>query len=198
MSRLTIVAILSVLFLSLSYPVVCEAQDTIPDVGFRNLTVEETRLIAEGQTVFRQPSSWRDLSMPEAASYHKELTDSVRKGGYNYLGEVILAMPAATAREAIPAITKRLRDVEKYAGIPYWSSRQETFYDLFDWVKVTGGIRSPELAYIETLQYMEPFGEYQAVYEWKFGDTELSFSGVNTSTLSYLYNGIKADRKSVV
>lgn len=157
---------------------------------FRNLSEDERASLSRGEAVFRQPEGWKDLSVPAAAPFYRETEDAVRKGGYNYLGEVLLMMRRAEGDAAIPAMTARLRDVERYAGIPYWSTRQQTWYDLFDWVRVVSGTRTESLGSLEARQFMNPFGEYGSRYEWSFAPTDLSFSGVNTTALSY--DGIKA------
>lgn len=161
-----------------------------PASTFRNLSPEDAAALAAGGVVFRQPDGWKDLSVPAVAPFYKDIEDTVRKGGHNYIGEVLLVLPAASADALIPELQKRLADVEHYAGIPYWSRRQETFYDLFDWVRATGGRRTALSASITALQYMKPFGEYESRYEWEFRPDSLYFSGVNTSDLSY--DGIKA------
>jgi hypothetical protein len=87
----------------------------------------------------------------------------------------------------------RLLDFEGYAGIPYWSSRKEKYYELFDWVRVVSGPTKGARGLsgeVETLQFMEPFGEYGSKYAWSYKDADLLFSGFNTTHLSY--DGIKA------
>lgn len=160
---------------------------------FRNLTEQETLQLASGQTVFRQPDNWRGLSVPASASFYKEIEDTIRKGGHNYIGEVILVLPKDQAEALLPVLKDRLLDFEGYAGIPYWSRRNEKFYDLFDWVRGTKGPAAGSRGAkgsLETLQFMEPFGEYGSVYAWDFRDGSLFFSGENTSHLSY--DGFKA------
>jgi hypothetical protein len=169
------------------------AQDVHPASAFRNLSSSELGALTTGQTIFRQPENWRGLSVPASASFYKEIEDSVRKGGHNYIGEVILVLPKGQAEELLPVLKDRLLDFEGYAGIPYWSQRNERFYDLFDWVRSTKGPAAGSRGAkgsLETLQYMAPFGEYGSVYLWDFGADSLFFSGENTSHLSY--DGFKA------
>lgn len=160
---------------------------------FRNLTEQEARQLAAGQSIFRQPDNWRGLAVPASASFYKEIEDTVRRVGHNYIGEVILVLPKAQADALLPRLRERLLDFEGYAGIPYWSQRKEKYYELFDWVRATkgpvAGNRGAKGS-LETLQFMEPFGEYGSVYQWDFRDGSLFFSGENTSHLSY--DGIKA------
>jgi hypothetical protein len=179
--------------LFLAPPALAQAPAAGPAAAFRNLSAEESRALATGQTLFRQPSNWRGLSMPADAPFYKEIEDELRKGGHNYVGEVIMVLPRERAEALIPMLREKLLNFEGYAGIPYWSHRQERFYDLFDWVRVSVG-PSPgtrgAAGKAETLQYMEPFGEYGSAYEWDFGPAALRFAGVNTSALSY--DGVRA------
>jgi hypothetical protein len=170
-----------------------DAQPAHPAASFRNLTDVELADLTAGGTVFRQPSSWRNLSVPPAAPFYKEMEDTIRKGGHNYIGEVILVLPKVKAESLLPRLEERLLDFEGYAGIPYWSTRREKYFDLFDWVRVTkepAGGRKKQKDGLETTQYMEPFGEYGSMYKWDFRPDSLVFSGVNTSSLSY--DAIKA------
>lgn len=164
-----------------------------PAAAFRNLSADESRALAAGQTLFRQPSNWRGLSAPADAPFYKEIEDELRKGGHNYLGEVIMVLPRARAEALIPALREKLLNFEGYAGIPYWSRRNQKFFDLFNWVRVVAGpapAARGAAGKADTLQYMEPFGEYGSAYEWDFGAAALRFAGVNTSALSY--EGVRA------
>jgi hypothetical protein len=164
-----------------------------PASSFRNLSANELTALTAGQTVFRQPDNWKGLSLPAAASFYKDIEDTIRKGGHNYIGEVLLVLPDKEAEALLPALKARLLDFEGYAGIPYWSRRNKKYYDLFDWVKVVKGSAPgsrPPSASLDTLQFMEPFGEYGSRYAWDFSASALSFSGENTSHLSY--DGFKA------
>jgi hypothetical protein len=161
-----------------------------PANQFRNLNEKERMALATGHSVFRQPSGWRNLSMPVTAPYFNELEDWVRRSGANYLGEVILLLSREQAEAVLPEIMARLRNVEGYAGIPYWSSQFQVYYDLFEWLRVVGGSRGMNQGTVDAVQYMKPFGEYSSTYKWLFSPLEMVFSGINTTALSY--QGVKA------
>ncbi|OHD26345.1 MAG: hypothetical protein A2Y38_00160 [Spirochaetes bacterium GWB1_59_5] len=166
-------------------PATAQFQADSPVGQFRNLNPEELSILVSGGTLFRQPSDWHGLSLPMAAPFYADIEDLVRKGGHNYIGEVVLVLPVRQAENLLPAVTKRLLDYEDYAGIPYWSKQNERYYELFKWVRVTKGTRDQAKGAVETQQYMKPFGEYGSAYEWDFSSTRLSFKGVNTTALSY-------------
>ena len=158
--------------------------------GFRNLASEDLLLLSQGQIVFRQPDNWKDLSVPASATFFKEIEETIRKGGHNYIGEVILVLPKTQGDALLPLLKEKLLDFENYAGIPYQARRSKRWYDLFDYVKVVGGTKNPAGGSVEVLQFMEPFGEYGSTFEWSIKENLVAYSGRNTSSLSY--KGIRA------
>jgi len=161
------------------------SQENIPVNLFRNLTKSDSAALGNGETVFRQPSSWKDLSLPLSSPFYKEIEDVIKKGNQNYIGEILLVMPEIEGDTVISEISSRLVDFEHYAGMPYWSERKKRYYDLFDWIKVNKGTREISKGFVETTQFMKPFGEYSASYNWAFGKDLLIFSGVNTTPITY-------------
>lgn len=167
-----------------------EKMPSVAVAAFRNLNPEDSLLLSQGQTIFRQPESWKDLAVPKTASFFKEIEDTIRKGGHNYIGEVILVLPKAQAEALLPLLKERLLDFEGYAGIPYQAQRSKRWYDLFDYVKVVGGSRNRTRGSVNVLQFMEPFGEYGSTFEWAINADSLTYAGINTSSLSY--KGVRA------
>ncbi len=166
------------------------AQSTNPVSSFRNLNRAAREALSRGEIVFRQPTGWRDLSIPLTSPFYKETEETIRKENHNYIGEVIVVMTRAEATEKLPQLTARLLNFEGYAGIPYWSERNERQYDLFDWIKVTDGNRAAQAGWVKTTQFMLPFGEYSSNYEWNFLADRLTYAGINTTPLSY--KGVRA------
>jgi hypothetical protein len=158
--------------------------------SFRNLSDEDALVLSRGQTVFRQPDNWRGLSVPASVPFYKELEETIRKGGHNYIGEVVLVLPLVQAETLLPLLKDRLLDFEGYAGIPYQARRSKRWYDLFDYVKVVRGSRNVSGGLVEVLQFMEPFGEYGSTFEWSIKPDSIAYSGRNTSSLSY--RGVRA------
>jgi hypothetical protein len=162
----------------------------LPVTLFRNLDKDQLAHLAAGGTLFREPSGWKDLSVPASAPFYSEIEETVRKGGHNYLGEVLVVMPRSQATAVLPALAGRLLDFEHYAGIPYWSKQKNKYYELYNWVRVSSGSRSGKQGSVATEQFMKPFGEYGAAYTWSIADRSLSYSGINTTPL--FYDSIKA------
>jgi len=178
----------------IAFPLAASAQavpaPAVSVAAFRNLSPEELLLLSQGQTVFRQPENWKGLSVPASASIYREVEDTIRKGGHNYIGEVILVLPKHQAEALLPMLKERLLDFEGYAGIPYQARRSRRWYDLFDYVKVVGGSRNNDGGTVDVLQFMEPFGEYGSTFVWGIKPDSMIYAGINTSSLSY--KGVRA------
>lgn len=166
------------------------SQEISPVNSFRNLKTSDIETLSSGKTVFRQPASWKDLSIPLSSPFYKEIEDMIRKGNHNYIGEVILVLRLEDGQKAISEVSTRLLNFDNFAGMPYWSERKKRFYDLFDWIKINKDLRETSGGLVEATQFMKPFGEYSASYTWKFGKDTLVFSGINTSPISY--KGVRA------
>jgi len=152
---------------------------------FRNLSAGEAAAVAAGKSVFRQPSGWKDLSVPAAAPFAKDIEETVRKLGANYIGEVVLVLPKAANPDLLAILARNLADVESHVGIPYWSRRYKKNFDLFTWVKVLERTGTESEGGLASEQYMKPFDPYRARYSWSLRGDRLSFLSTNLSHLSY-------------
>jgi len=151
----------------------------------RNLTPEEAAAVSSGKSVFRQPSGWKDLSVPAAAPFAKDIEETVRKLGANYIGEVVLVLPKAANPDLLAVLARNLADVESHVGIPYWSRRHKKYFDLFDRVKVIERTGTGSEGGLTADQHMEPFDDYRARYSWSLRGDRLTFLSTNLTHLSY-------------
>lgn len=152
---------------------------------FRNLSSEEAASVSAGESVFRRPSGWKDLSVPAAAPFAEDIEETVRKLGANYIGEVVLVLPQAANPDLLAVLARSLADVEGHVGIPYWSRRYQKNFDLFTWVKVLERSGTESEGGLSSEQYMKPFDPYRARYSWSLRGDRLSFLSTNLSHLSY-------------
>lgn len=152
---------------------------------FRNLSSEEAAAVSSGKSVFRQPAGWKDLSVPAAAPFAKDIEETVRKLGANYIGEVVLVLPKAANPDLLADLARALADVESHVGIPYWSRRHKRYFDLFDRVKVLERTGTGSEGGLTADQHMEPFDDYRARYSWSLRGDRLSFLSTNLTHLSY-------------
>lgn len=152
---------------------------------FKNLSAEETSALTEGKSVFRQPSGWKDLSVPSAAPFAKDIEDTVRKLGANYLGEVVMVLPKAANPELLINLSRSLADVESHTSIPYWSRRYKKYFDLYTRVTVVERTGTADEGGLTADLYMKPFDDFRARYTWSLRGDRLSFLSTNLTHLSY-------------
>lgn len=159
-------------------------------VPFRNLSPSEKEALSRGESVFRQPNVWKELSVPPGAPFGKEISDEVRRLGANYIGEVIMMTPRSANPGLLSALVRDLQDVEGHVGIPYWSKRHKRYYDLFDKVAILQRSGAEDEGELTAEQHMEPFDDYRSRYAWSLRGDRLSFFSTNLTHLAY--NGRKA------
>ena len=155
------------------------------DLLFDRLTEPEKAALRRGESVFRRPNVWAELSVPPSAPFAKDLKAEVRKLGANYIGEVIMLVPKAANPDLLSRLVRDLQDVESHVGIPYWSKRYEKYFDLFDRVKILERSGTAERGSLTAEEHMSPFDDYRARYEWKLEGGRLSFFSTNETHLSY-------------
>ncbi|MBN1242923.1 MAG: hypothetical protein JXA15_09500 [Spirochaetales bacterium] len=157
---------------------------------FARLSSDESRVLLAGNPVVRSLGSYRDLSLSSGDARGDELVAAMGKLKPNYLAELMLSVPA---RESLlPSLEAALLDFGSYPGIRYWSERQQTHYDLFDYVKVLSDTSSGGKRRIRILVAMEPFDDYEATIELERTPSSIAFRYVSDGPLVYTYRNFKA------
>ena len=167
----------------LAAPALALAQEAA--LPFKGLSDQEQATIRAGKALIRQTGSAQSLSLAVQSLFADEIRRRIRSLKANYVGEVIMAMPAGAGSAALQGLARDLSDVEGYVGIPYWSKRQNRRYDLFDQITVMQRTRQPSGETVVAQQHMEPFSQYQALYSYELIGPELHFRSENTSQISY-------------
>ena len=154
--------------------------------AFLGLSERELTTLDERKALIRQASSPRSLSLGAAGPFADEIRDRVRKLGANYIGEVIMIVPAgASPSGSLEALSRDLANVEGYVGIPYWSKQNNTTYDLFSKMKIVERTSHAGGQTVIADQHMEPFETYRARYSYELDGGELRFRSENMTTISY-------------
>jgi len=168
--------------------------------AFRNLSPAEAAAIDSGEVLIRTVRDARSLGLAAASPAADELRSRIAAIRPNYLSEVMAAFPAAddaAASALFARLAAGLSDVEGYVGIPYYSKRNKTTYDLFDKLVVQSRAALPDGESIVAIQHMEPFDDYAARYEYRLvGPARklmaLTFSGVSLGPIIYSYRNLRA------
>jgi hypothetical protein len=179
------------------------AQSTAP---FSGLNAQEFARLQEGEAVIRSVPDARKLALAATGKTADEIRAQVAAIRPNYLSEV-MALVSVADDKAASAVLERLAaavaDVKGYIGIPYWSKRQKTFYDLFDKMDIWSTKPLPGGESIEVVQHMEPFDDYGARYDYRLESSPgipaapgkasaLTLSATNLGPIVYSYGGYKA------
>ena len=179
------------------------AQATAP---FSGLDAQELARLQEGESVIRSVPDARKLALAATGKTADEIRARVGAIRPNYLSEV-MALVSVPDERAASAVLERLAatvsDVRGFIGIPYWSKRQKTYYDLFDKMDVWSTKPLPGGESIEVVQHMEPFDDYGARYDYRLESSPgvpaapgkavaLTLSATNLGPIVYSYGGYKA------
>jgi len=163
-------------------PFAAGAQAALP---FTGLSAAEQEAVRAGHPVIRQADSASSLSLAVQTPFAEEIRGRIRSLRANYVGEVIMAMPASAGPGTLQGLARDLANVEGYVGIPYWSKQQNRRYDLFDRMKVRERTRQAAGETVIAHQHMEPFSEYDARYSYELAGAELRFRSENLTQITY-------------
>ncbi|MGI5172122.1 hypothetical protein H0R92_00780 [Treponema sp. OMZ 840] len=150
-----------------------------------NLTVEERQKLADGQIVIRNIGKAKNISLNPVTPQAGRLIESVKKLKPAYLAEVIQIRPASGNEDLIERIKPLLLDIEAYAGIPYWSERNQQFYDLYSSASIVKSDIKENGALLNADLYMLPFGDLNVDIKLSDIDGEVLYSMINTGNVKY-------------
>jgi hypothetical protein len=177
------------LFCLLHQTPAAHAQTT--ELPFQGLSSQEVATLESGHPVIRKAVTANSLSLSESGEFPDEIRNRVRRLRANYVGEVLLSLPAGK----VPAVVffnlaQDLSNVEGYVGIPYWSHESQRYYDLFDKMIVVSRDKYDAGEKILVDQHMEPFEDYRARYSYTLKAKELRFTSENLTPI--IYHGFRA------
>jgi hypothetical protein len=152
--------------------------------ALRGLSDDERATLQAGKALIRQASS-RSLSLASSGPFADEIRARIRDMNANYVGEVIMEVPAASGVGTLKRLARDLANVEGYIGIPYWSKQNNRTYELFDRITVLQRSLQPTGQTVLVDQHMEPFADYQARYSYELNGAELRFRSENLTQISY-------------
>lgn len=154
----------------------------------------EDRLeLNKGSAIIRSRSRFRDLVIAQKEQ-HPFMT-SLRGMKPNYIAEAFILIPGDNTARLLAELSLSLGDFESWKGIPYWSTQQETWYDLFSEAtveeeRIEGNKTSWTSSFV-----MEPFTRYRTKTDIILKEDSLVFNSLNEDEISYAYNGMRAIKK---
>lgn len=161
------------------------------DMFNKKITQDELQRLEQGEIVIRNIGTIRKLSLTESNNdlikkVQKELIDR----NPNYLAEIIKVVPKEGNETLIQQVFEGINDIESYTEIPYFSERQQKWYDLYDSVVINSTSGTENNKINEYSVEMTPFGIIDISAELEKTDNSLYFSMINKNKVIYEYKNI--------
>ena len=150
-----------------------------------NLTATESQKLANGEILIRNIGKAKNVCLNPVTAQAAHLIESVTKLKPSYLAEVIQVLPASGNEDLLKKLKPLLLDIEGYVGIPYWSERNQRFYDLYSSAAIVRSDVSENGGNMNVDLVMEPFGKINVDIDLTAGGSELFYRMKNTSGVSY-------------
>lgn len=161
------------------------------DMFNKKITQDELQRLEQGEIVIRNIGTIRKLSLTES---NNDLINKVQKElidrNPNYLAEIIKVVPKEGNENLIQQVFEGINDIESYTEIPYFSERQQKWYDLYDSVVINSTSGTENNKINEYSVEMTPFGIIDISAELEKTDNSLYFSMINKNKVIYEYKNI--------
>ncbi len=121
-----------------------------------NMNQQEINRILQGQTVVKS-SSYKEMCVTSSNPMVQSVQSRVKKLKPAYFAEIIKEYPYKGNETLIDDFSRLVMDVPSYAGIPYYSERIQTTFDLYSWTKVLSITKNENTTIINADMKMRPF-----------------------------------------
>lgn len=148
------------------------------------LTKNERTKLENGEVVIKKLSNYKKLSISSNNSTKRTL-DIMKKLDPSYITEIIQIKPYKGNEDIIEKVDAALMDIEDYAGIPYYSERQEKWYELYGWTKVTDLKEEENKRVVQADMYMSVFDVVKTEIETEKNEESYFYSSMNLNVLRY-------------
>lgn len=153
------------------------------------LTGEEQKRLDNGELIIRNIGKAKNISINGVNSALNKTIDSIEELNPNYLAEVIRMVPYAGNEELLEKLRPIILNVEDYVGIPYYSERHETYYDLYSSVEIKNFEDNGSTAKLNAIMEMSPFGGIDTDISLVTDAESLYYENTNLNNLKY-HDGI--------
>lgn len=150
------------------------------------LTDAERAKLNKGELVIRNIDypKYMCLNENEDANSQKIVTN-VKNFNPKYLAEVIIVKDYKGNEDLPKRMSALLNNIDDYAGIPYWSERNQKYYDLYSSSTITSKKTDGNKTTISADLIMEPFGLLQETIVCEHNKENLLYTAENTNDLKY-------------
>lgn len=174
--------LITILLLSITFISVAAA-----DPFNNKLTSEERQLINSGDILIKNINYEKNMCLNKANDpLFDTLFNEIRELNPKYLAEVIQYKPYKGNEDLPKRLEELLNNVPDYAGIPYYSVRGDTWYNLYDSAEIVETTDRPDGKTIKANLKMEPFDVVNEDIDLYRSDNSILYYAVNTNKLRYL------------
>lgn len=159
------------------------------------LTEEEQQRLANGELVIRNIGKAKNISVNGLNPTLEQTINAIEDLNPSYLAEVIRMVPYAGNEDILEKLRPVMLDVEDYVGIPYYSERHDTYWDLYSAVEIKEFTDDGKVAHLNALMEMSPFGDIDTVINVTSGEDTLYYENTNLNNLKY-HEGITVVKKN--
>lgn len=150
------------------------------------LTEEDLNVINSGEVLIKNINFKRNMSLNEGVNkLGDELHQKIKKLNPKYLAEIIQIKPYEGNEDLPQRLEAILKAIPDYAGIPYFSERGQTWYDLYSSAKITKEETVENITNITADFDMAPFGIVTEKIQIKKIENSLLYTALNTNKLRY-------------
>ncbi len=150
------------------------------------LTAEERATVSSGEILIKNINYEKFMCLKKGQSdLGDKLLGEIRNLNPKYLAEVIQVKPYEGNEDLPQRLEELLNNVPDYAGIPYYSVRNEKWYNLYDSATIIESTERPDGKFMKADLIMEPFDLVQEDITLYRGQDAILYTAVNTNKLRY-------------
>lgn len=158
---------------------------TLPENLFNTkLSDSDKKTLESGEVLFTSIRNLKNIKVNENQKTRQAI-DVIRKLNPNHLSEIIQIRPYKGNENLVERIAEVLGDVKNYVGIPYFSERNQKWYDLYSEAEILSIKKEKNVETIEERFYMKPFGYYTSEIKIENRGDYYFFTMKNTEKLRY-------------
>lgn len=149
------------------------------------LSAEEQQKLANGEILIRNIGKSKNMCLNPVNAGTQKVIDTIDDLDPAYLAEVIQIRPYSGNEDLIENLKPILLDIEGYVGIPYWSERNEAFYDLYSSANIVSKNIGENSGTMNVILVMSPFGSLDMDISLTNSKDELFYLMSNTKNVKY-------------
>jgi len=150
-----------------------------------NISDSEKDNIYSGKILIRNVDSMKELSLESDNEGAKKVYETAKNLKPAYIAEIIQVRPYKGNEDLEEKLYASILDISSYAGIPYYSERAESWYDLYSSAKITSKNISSNKAQVFADLEMEPFGIIKTQIDTDKTDLYFYYESKNLNKLRY-------------